>query len=101
MKLASRASRPGLTVGLLRILCSLCTAQRFHTEGEGQTFRFGCPNEPDSLPHYNECPLLYNLFTSIWGQAMALPRRSHLLHDFDHPVVPTKSSIWDCGNGLH
>ena len=67
MKLASRASRPGLTVGLLRILCSgLCTAQRFHTEGEGQTFRFGCPNEPDSLPHYNECLLLYNRFTSIW-----------------------------------
>ena len=67
MKLASRASRPGLTVGLLRILCSgLCTAQRFHTAGEGQTFRFGCPNEPDSLPHYNECLLLYNLLTSIW-----------------------------------
>ena len=33
MKLVSRASRPGLTVGVLRILCNgLCTAQRFHTE---------------------------------------------------------------------
>ena len=30
MKLASRASRPGLTVGVLRILCTgLCTAQKF------------------------------------------------------------------------
>ena len=30
MKLVSRASRPGLTVGVLRILCSgICTAQRF------------------------------------------------------------------------
>ena len=34
MKLASRASRPGLTVGFLRILGNVpCTAQRFHTEG--------------------------------------------------------------------
>ena len=32
MKLASRASCPGLTVGFLRILCNgLCAAQRFHT----------------------------------------------------------------------
>ena len=33
MKLVSRASRPGLTFGVLRILCNgLCTALRFHTE---------------------------------------------------------------------
>ena len=32
---ASRASRPGLTVGFLRNLCNgLCTAQRFHVEGD-------------------------------------------------------------------
>ena len=44
MKLASRASRPGLTVGVLRILCNgLCTAQRFHTEEHDQTCRVGCP----------------------------------------------------------
>ena len=31
MKLVSRASRPGLTVGVLHILCNgLCAAQRFH-----------------------------------------------------------------------
>ena len=66
MKLVSRAARPGLTVGFLRILCNgLCTAQRFHTEGEEQMCRVGCPDEPDSLAHYNECPLLYNLFASM------------------------------------
>ena len=59
MKLVSRAARPGLTVGFLRILCNgLCTAQRFHTEGEEQMCRVGCPDEPDSLAHNNECPLL-------------------------------------------
>ena len=82
MRLASRASRPGLTVGFLRILCNgLCTAQRFRTEGDEQTCRVGCPNEPDSLSHYNECPLLKRMFVSIWEQATVLPRRNHLLHD--------------------
>ena len=60
MKLVSRASRPGLTVGFLRVLCNgLCTAQRLHTGGEEQTCRVGCPDEPDSLSpsHYNECLL--------------------------------------------
>ena len=54
MNLASRASRPGLTDGFLRILCNgLCTAQRFHVEGEAQMCRVGCLDEPDSLSHYN------------------------------------------------
>ena len=43
--------------------------------------RVGCPDEQGSLTHYNECPLLYNLFASIWGHATALPRKGHLLHD--------------------
>ena len=52
MKLVSRASRPWLIVGFLRILCNgLCTAQRFHTEEHDHTCRVGCPNEPDSLSH--------------------------------------------------
>ena len=47
MNLASRASRPGPTVGVLRILCiGLCTAQIFHTEEYDHTCRVGCPNEP-------------------------------------------------------
>ena len=49
MKLVSRASRPGLLVGFLRILCNgLCAAQGFHTEEHDHTCRVGCPNEPDS-----------------------------------------------------
>ena len=67
MKLLSRASRPGLTVGVLRILCNgPCTAQRFHTEDYEQMCRVGCPNEPDSLSHCIECPLLYDMFRSFW-----------------------------------
>ena len=82
MKLASRASRLGRTVGFLRILCKvLCTAQRFHTEDYEQMCRVGCPNEPDSLSHYNECPLLCDMFISFWSQATVLPRRNHLPHD--------------------
>ena len=66
MKHASRASCPGLTVGFLRILCNgLCTAQRFHSEGDEQTCRVGCPDEPDSLSHYNECPRQNTLSISI------------------------------------
>ena len=70
-----------LIVGVLRILCNgLCTAQRFHIEEHDHTCRVGCPNEPDSLSHYNECPRLYCKFTSFWGQAAVLPQ-NHLPHD--------------------
>ena len=42
MKSVSRASRPGLLVGFLRILCNgLCTAQRFHTDEHDHTCRIG------------------------------------------------------------
>ena len=82
MKLASRGSRPGLVVGLLRILCNgLCIAQRLHHEENEQTCRIGCPDEPDSLSHYNECPQLYNIFSTLWRHAQHVPRRGHLLHD--------------------
>ena len=41
MKLVSRASRLGLTVGVLRILYNgLCTAQRFHTEEHEHSCRW-------------------------------------------------------------
>ena len=50
MKLVSRASRPRLIVGVLRILCNgRCTAQRFYTDEHDHACRVGCPNEPDSL----------------------------------------------------
>ena len=80
MKLVSLASRPGLIVGFLRILCNgLCTAQRFHTEEHDHTCRVGCSNEP--LSHYNECPRLYNIFASFWRHDTVVPQRNHFLHD--------------------
>ena len=82
MKRVSRASRPGLLVGFLRILCNgLCTARRFHTAENDHTCRIGCPDEPDSLTHYNMCPRLYNFFLSFWRHATILPPRNCLLHD--------------------
>ena len=79
---ASQASRPGLAVCILRVLCNgMCTAQRFHMECEEQRCRAGCQDEPASLSHYNECPLFYNFFTAVWRHAAVLPRRGHLLHD--------------------
>ena len=30
---------------------------------------------------YNECPLLYDMVTSIWGQSVTLPRWSNIHHD--------------------
>ena len=71
MKLAPRASRPGLTVRSLRILCKgLC--RRFHAEGQEQMCKVECPDEPDSLLHYNECPLLYNFFASVRRRAIVI-----------------------------
>ena len=82
MKSVSRASRPGLLVGFLRILCNgLCIARRFHTAENDHTWRIGCPDELDSLTYYNECPRLYNIFVSFWRHATILPPRNHLLHD--------------------
>ena len=63
MKLVSRASRPGLTVGVLRILCNvLCTAQRFYTEGYEQMCRVVCPNDPDSVSLTLSCTICFDLF---------------------------------------
>ena len=69
MKLVPLASRPGLIVGFLRILChGLCTAQRFHTEEHDHTCRVGCPHELDSLSLSHttmNVPQLYNILNSF------------------------------------
>ena len=54
---------------------------RFHNEEHDHTFRLGCPDEPDSLTHYYECPRLYSIFISFWRHATILLRRNHILHD--------------------
>ena len=67
MTKVSCASRPGSLVGFLPILCSgPCTARRFHILENDHTCRVGCPDEPGSLSHYNECRRLYNIFLSLW-----------------------------------
>ena len=87
MKKVSRASRPGLLVGFLHILCNgLCTAQRFHTAEDDHTCRSGCPDAPDSLCHCNECPRLHNVFLSFWRHATMAPPRNCLPHDLTSRV---------------
>ena len=87
LKRVSRASRPGLLDGFLRIFCNgLCTAQRFHTAEDDHTCRIGCPDARDSLSHYNECPRLHNLFLSFWKYATIAPQRNCLLHDLTSRV---------------
>ena len=81
---AARASRRGLAVGILRVLCNgMCTARRFHKDVEEQRCGAGCHCEPDSLclSHYNECPSLYNFVTTAWRNAAILPRGGHPFHD--------------------
>ena len=101
MKLVSRASRPGLIVGFLRILCNgLCTAQRFHTEEHDHTFCVFCPNEPDSLTHYNECPPVAQHFCFFLETCFCTSAEKPSLAWLDHPGVPAKAPIWYCGDGL-
>ena len=88
MKRVSCACRPGLTVGILRILCNgLCTAHRFHIEEQENTCRVGCPDGSDSLSHFYMCPRLYDIVSALWGQADFRPRRDHLLHDLITQIV--------------
>ena len=71
MKLVSRASRLGLTVGVLRILCNgLCAAQRFHTEDYGQMCRVTCPNEPDSLSLITTNALVCKICSDLFGDRL-------------------------------
>ena len=76
---AARAPRPGLAVGILRVLCNgMCAAHRFHMDGK-RTCRAGCQDEPDSLSHYNECPLFYNFSVE--------PSLNLLCHDYVGTVM--------------
>ena len=102
VKRVSRASRPGLLVGFLHILCNgVCTAQRFHTAEDDHTCRSGCPDAPDSLCHCNECPRLHNFFLSFFLETRHDGATKKLLTTrLDIPGVPAESSIWYCGFGL-
>ena len=76
-----RASRPVLTVDFLRIFCNgLCTARRFHTEGDNKRVELDVRMNP-TLSLITTSVLACTIVTSIWRQALVLPATSHLLHD--------------------
>ena len=78
---AARASRPGFAVEILRVLCNgMYKAKRLHVDNEEQTCRVGCSDEPDCLSHY-KCPLLSDIFVSIWRNAGVHFREGQLFHD--------------------
>ena len=56
---AARASRRGLAVGILRVLCNgMCATRRLHVENEEHSCRVGCLDEPDCLS-----PILTSAFS--------------------------------------
>ena len=80
---AARASRPGLAVDTLRLLCNgMYTTKRFHVDNEEPTCRVGCPDAPDCLSHCNKCPLLCDILVTIWRNAGIHLRGNLLFHDF-------------------
>ena len=83
MSRASRASRPGLAVGILCVLCNgVCMAQQVHMKGvKNKDVELDAKMNLTLLSHYNECRLLYNFFTAVWRNAAILRRRGHLPHD--------------------
>ena len=103
MKRVSCASRPGLLVGFIRILCNgPCTAQKFHNAENDHTCRIGCPDEPDSLTHYNMCPGLVQPL-SFWRYAMVLPPRNCLLHDLISQAIlrSLQYGLWSWASLTH
>ena len=92
---AARASRPGFAVGVLRVSCTgMCKAKRFHVDNEERTCRVGCPDEHDCLSQYNKCPLLSNIFVTVWKNAGVHFREDQLFHDF---IAQTLLRILQCG----
>ena len=81
MKLASRASRLGSRLVFYASCATVCARHEDFTLKETSKRVVLDVGMNPILSHYNECPNLYNMFTSIWEQANELPRRNHLLHD--------------------
>ena len=71
MKRVSCASRLGLTVGILQILCNgPCAAQRFHNEEQENMCRVGFPDGPDSFARYNVWPR-FAMWSVLFGGWLA------------------------------
>ena len=61
--------------------------------------RVGCPNVPESLSHYNECPRLYNFLS---GDVLLCVLREIISSMTRSPMcVLAKPPVWDCGDALH
>ena len=95
---AARATRPGLAVGILRVLCNcMCTAQRFHIDDEEQQCGVGCLDEPDSLSRTTmNVPFLYNFVIAAWRNPAVRLRRDRLFHDLITQTLlrPSSMELW-------
>ena len=101
MKIVSRASRPGLLVGFLRILCNgLCTAQRFHTVKNMITHAVLDAQMNVTLSHVTMsvpgCPSV--LF--LPGDMLRYCHEKSFSTRLDHSGLSATRSIWNCGTAL-
>ena len=80
---AARASRPGLAVGALRVFYAVACARQSGSmlTVRSKKCRVGCPGEPDSLTHYDKCPLSHNIIIALRRNAAVSLRRDRLSHD--------------------
>ena len=91
---AARAPRPGLAVGVLRVLFNgMCTAQRFHMDDKEQQCRVGCSDEPDSLSHYNECPF-FTISSSLLGGMVQSALEKTIRFTTSHSDHSKKPYLW-------
>ena len=87
MENASRASRPGLLVGFLRLLCNvLCITQRFHTAELDHTCRIRCPDELDSLSLQWLSQVVYHLLF-VLEICYDIDTKRSFLHDLINGVL--------------
>ena len=79
---AARASRPGLAVGILRLLCNdRWTAKRLYVDNEEPTCRVGCLDEPDLSFPLQQCLHISNIFVAFWRIAGIHLRGDRFFHD--------------------
>ena len=101
MKSVSRAARPGLLVGFLRILCNgLCTARRFHAAEKEHTCCVGRFDEPNSLSLITvSVPgFLTSFFPS--GGMLRFCHQEIACYMTSSPRCSAEPSIWYCGSGF-
>ena len=86
---SSRASLPRLAVAVCAFSGVACARHKDFTLRErNKDVELDASMNAILFSHYNECPLLYNFFVSIWRQASVLPPRGHLFHDLITQLFP-------------